>query len=678
VAAAIIAVMSALRKRTCRSAILAARLAGLARLAALTRLAALAGVASCAACAAGPESRPAPRTEVTVSAPPRLPDARERVDAALARHDGVRAARVELVAAPDDPFPAGARPAQPAASAAGKVSAAGRKVIVLHDEVWPSRVLALTTEESRIFESPLVASSLLTTCFGGALDPARVVNDLDLGAPPTIAAVEPGPSADGACVRSLLLPFATPSSVPLRLRITARLAFSGDESDAAARSAPPSSAGINEELAELRRRLGEGPEPARARPLLLLLGARLLDAARLDASGRTEHQAAARDAFERVASDRTDDAASHAAALFGLSVAEGARGERAEAMRAARSLVCPSRFPRWDGPVGLEHDHPQGYWDAWETMHFTPISTTPPATQKTQAATASTARSGTSGTGPTSWQEETRYHSPYEGCRAPSGIPNEWVTRAWQTIADHHLGDDPAAGPFRDHRAVSALRAALAAARGESAVLARLALGRVLLHQQRPAEVVRALAPLAGAPVDREVMKRAAQLVASALTFVDLDGSTEDEAWVLRPDVFDVEPNPNVAGKKLRVVVERLDDPQRLPSLGALLPLVMRWMSFELTRMSMLEPALLVQERFLARFPLHREAAVVSWEHAQTTSMLASSIRPGATGHVEAARIAAEARAQLAHYSGDTAWTQANHDDPEALRRGADLATRKP
>jgi len=173
----------------------------------------------------------------------------------------------------------------------------------------------------------------------------------------------------------------------------------------------------------------------------------------------------------------------------------------------------------------------------------------------------------------------------------------------------------------------------------------------VLVHQQRYGDAARVLERLASAD-DRELVERAAQLVATSLTFVDLEGPTESEPTIDRLDLLDTEPNPIAAERRIAFVVERASLPELVPQSESFAPLVMHWMSWELGVIGMNRPSVALAEQFLTRYPRHRDAPLVQWEQAETYAMMANYFRAGAPEAVEPRRLAAEARARLAHYVG--------------------------
>lgn len=590
----------------------------------------------------------------------------ERIEAALAHHDRARAARVELTAAPESAVPHATK------SAALAQASPGKGVITMASDELASRMLSLPDLQLRRLESSDVARQLLRTCFAAATSPELVVSLLELEvSKTTIESADERKAPHAACVRKQIAEHIEANGRNVRLRISARFF---PRSEGAAGDAPaPTAASIDEELAELGRKIPASSEPARTRDLVVLLGTRHVEAARLatEPKSRDQHLAAAKVAFDEALVRAGTDVPSRTAALHGLADTLAQLGKLDEAVRASRALVCPSRFPAATEPAALEQDHPERWWSQWENVHTTPIALTKPAQRKPVLVAPGSL-------GPRSWDEETKYRSPYDGCTPPADVPAAWVVDAWRDIASFHAEHDVQGGAFHDNRAATALRFALASATGDSAAFVALELGRVLIHQQRYAEALRVLGRLSPLSGDRELIERAAQLVATSLTYVDLEGPGESEPMVDRLDVLDMDPNPLVAEKKLQVVEGRADQPELVPQNATFTPPVLHWLAWELATLGMNHPAVAVQRKFLVRFPNHRDAPLVQWEQAETYATMALYYRTGAPEAAEPTRLAGEARARLAQYVGNTAWTEANRNDTEALRRAADLARAKP
>ena len=281
--------------------------------------------------------------------------------------------------------------------------------------------------------------------------------------------------------------------------------------------------------------------------------------------------------------------------------------------------------------------------------------------------------------GPRTWDEETKYRSPYDGC-VPLEAPPAVVADAWRRIGRFHALMDTAAGPFRLNRGVTALRLSLASASAPLRSFVSLDLARAYLRQQRFGEAARVLLPVLASPdpSDPGLTVRAAQLLASSLTYLDMEGPPESEPstgdW---PDPADAIVNPELLAQKMRIVVDRTDAPELAPAAPTTAPLVLRWLSWELMVAGHPEGARLAARKFLDRFPNHRDAPAAQWQELAALQMLPGPHKPGAPAALEATKLVEEARARLRRYVGDTPWTQANKDDPEALDRAATFAQKK-
>lgn len=553
--------------------------------------------------------------------------------------------------------------------AAGAPPAAPKKVIRIHSDPIPTRLLALAGDDVRLLESGNLARALLRRCFGNGAGPESIVSHLDVRPPQTtIDGPDSVRSPSAACVRKLLVDLFEPSWRSIRLRIVVRYVPNGDGGASDPPPIPSTESLVEEEIAELGRMLTGVAAPSRQRELLMLLGARQLEASGFTNGGDDARLAAAHGAFgEAFALAETEGA--RGAALHGMFTSLTLLGKLDDAAIAARALTCPSRHPSPTAHVALDQDHPAEFWSVWETVHSTPISLTKPAQRKVIAPKP---------VGPRTWDEETKYRSPYEGCAAPPDVPAGYVVDAWRGLAAYHAEHDPAGGPFRDNRRVTALRLAVRSARGEVGTFATLELGRALVRQQRFGEAARVLGRLASPLADRDLTERAAQLVAASLAFVDLEGPDESEPFIERADVLDTETSSVVVERKMSVVVERLERPELVPQNDTFTPLVARWLAFELGQVDVHRPAIATQQRFLTRFPNHRDAPVVQWEQARTYELMSSSLRAGTPEAVDMKRNVSEARARLTRYVGTTPWTEANRNDAEALARAVQIARAKP
>jgi Flp pilus assembly protein TadD len=487
---------------------------------------------------------------------------------------------VEITASPISELPLEKNPRRPNA-------------IVMHDDYSPEPLLHLAGGEAhRSLESDRVAAALLLDCAGSASGAAAVTTDVVLAVPRAeVMGGAPGPLA--RCVEQDLIARADMPTLRVTLRVTARFLLA-DETIAA----------VEEEIAALNDLPEDASarDPARTRARLSLLGSRHRDAAALSAARKGEHLAGARAAFEQLLALAGDDPRMRATALDGIASVLVLSGKPEDAVAPARAMVCPARFSFPSAAGALDQDHPVAYWKAWESMHPTAIGKTTPVKAPPHIAG-----------GPRMWDEETQYRSPYEACAPLDAAPGV-VADAWRRIGLFHATMDANAGPFRLNRAATALRRSLASASGPVRSFVALDLARVYLRQQRFGEAARVLLPLlASANVeDPELTVRAAQLLATSLTYLDLEGPPESAPstgdW---PDPADAIVNPAFVAEKMRVVAQRIETAELAPRDPTTLPLVLRWLSWELFVAGHLDEAARIAHTFLERFPNHRDAPVV-------------------------------------------------------------------
>jgi hypothetical protein len=542
----------------------------------------------------------------------KVPTAQERIEAAIAQGTATPLPRVEITAAPISELPLARNAPAPGA-------------IAMHDDYWPARLLERGGIEPFEWpESEPFASALLKECAPFARAGDVVVTDLRLTRPRIAAAtVRASSQVLAECIEKGLSARAGTPYLDLTVRVTARFV------------AAPSASVVSEDVAALEAALA---------------------------------------AFQRVAALGETRPGARAIALDAMASVLLLQDKPLDALAASRAVVCPSRFPFSATSPALAQDHPADYWRAWEQLHPAPVARSTPSAHPALVPG-----------GPRTWEEETTYRSPYEGCQSLDAPPSV-VSRSWRRIGAHHLARDVAAGPFRSNRAATAFRRAVASAPasasaegGEARAFASLDLARTLLTQQRYREASRVLDAVltSKSPPDAELTSRAAQLLATALTHFDLEGPPESEPSVGDwPDLLDTEVQPAAVARKMRVVLERVDDPALVPPDPATQALVLRALSWELLAVGLHATALAVARTFLERFPMHRDAPRLQWDALLASRMLGAMNRPGSAAAAEGARHEAEERARLSGYVGDTPWTRANRSDAEALAHAVWLSQR--
>jgi hypothetical protein len=480
--------------------------------------------------------------------------------------------------------------------------------------------------------------------------------------------------ARGRCiaetVRDLAIDADTPQA-PLWVAVRVRAIARTDADDA------PGAEHIRAEIAALAPiAAAEGPDRDRA---ALLLGTRQADAAFATRAAETPGPGFddARATFAALLARPGIDARvrrsarGRAAALASLTM------PYAPGLASLRAFLCPARFGDAETSPPLPQDHSSAYWSAWETLHGRPIDQDPDGAKHAPTFAGADA--------PKAWADETVYRSPYAECGGgPSApeAPDPWAAEAWYAVGRDHESHDLAGGPFALLRAETAYRAALAHAAGVWPLegFARLALGRVLYVRGRFAEATRELVQAlaanerAGGVAAPELRDRAAQLAASALTYVDFDGPRPMDPAIERPDVIDTEPDPRVAIAKIAVALERVQSAAIVPQDRAFTADIVFWLAYELRMLDASGRAAAdAYALFLKRWPLHRDAPLAQAEQARVYELASLQWRSTSPEHAAFTERAKEARAKLAAYGEGSAWAAAHKDDPEALTRAERL-----
>ncbi|AKT43218.1 tetratricopeptide repeat protein [Chondromyces crocatus] len=361
-----------------------------------------------------------------------------------------------------------------------------------------------------------------------------------------------------------------------------------------------------------------------------------------------------------------------------------------EAQQVWRSLVCHNKFPyptapdprdpRRDTVAPLPQDHDADYWTGWEARHPTPIGAVKPAPQGQRRPT------GTPGEEPETPQieDEVVYKNLYsDSCqpiaqKVPLGDEPRYVPEVWWQIGDYHFDEiDAAGGPFNFNRAEAAYRQSVKYKKPPVHGVARYKLAWTYFKQQRYETSVRSFIELLRYNDEQEKLSgdpgadfraEAYTYIASALTYTDFVGPGATEPFVPRNDVLDLESDPGVAEQKLRIAIQRVQDPSLVPQKEKWSVAIYRALMQEFKELAQFRNMMEVGELILAKWPLDRDAPVVQNQIADVYEMLAAQSREGTAERAQNAAKALDARTKLAQYVGKTGWTEANKDDPEALQ----------
>jgi tetratricopeptide repeat protein len=369
--------------------------------------------------------------------------------------------------------------------------------------------------------------------------------------------------------------------------------------------------------------------------------------------------------------------------------------ERApEAQQVWRSLVCHNKYPY---PVPTDpadpdkdvitrkpQDHDEKYWEAWSRMHPQPIG--PKARRAAAPARGKATRAGEAE--PMNAGEELSYVPIYtDECepvpqRPEPGREPRYLAEVWWLIGDHHFEQlDTKGGPYNYNRAVSAYRLAMKSVqdRAKNVVygVAMYKLAWTYFKQQRYETAVKQFVELLHYTDEREAAtgdpgadfrKEAYDYIAASLTYVDFAGPGEDEPYIARVDVLDNEPNPAVAEQKMRIALDRAQDPKLIPQDKKWTIEIYRALAREYREVNQLANATATLELVLQKYPMHRDAPVIQNEIANLYDERARFSKEGSPERDLYAAKALDARTKLAQYVGNTPWVDANRDDPEAIQ----------
>ncbi len=358
-------------------------------------------------------------------------------------------------------------------------------------------------------------------------------------------------------------------------------------------------------------------------------------------------------------------------------------GRMDEAQQVWRSLVCHNRYayptpvdpkdPEKDTVLPMPQDHDEAFWRAWRNRYFDPRSIS-------------------------RRNPETVYVDPYPSDCAPIPQPNvaqgeepKYVAEIWWQIGNWEFDlldfgsgvtkEDPGS-VWGYNRAASAYSASMRFKRPPLYGVALYKYSWTLFKQQRyeatTKEFVRLLnytdeqEKLTGDP-GADFRSEAYTYIAGSLTNVDFKGPEEWEPYIQRPDILDVEPNPDRAEQKLHVAIERVQDPTLVPQDKPWTIQIYKALALEYRSLNQFKNAVEVYAMMLKRWPMDPTAPETQNAIAETYDQLNMQQRPGTPEHDAIAQKALEARTALANYIGETPWTQANKDNPTAIQNAERL-----
>lgn len=374
-----------------------------------------------------------------------------------------------------------------------------------------------------------------------------------------------------------------------------------------------------------------------------------------------------------------------------------------EAQQVWRSLVCHNKYrypidvdPKdsdRDSVARISQDHDRDYWTGWEARHPTPLGGGGLVGRGVKSHKTAIALPGRAGakepTTTTSLDDEVAFRNPFtDECRA---IPQKTATNAepryiaevWWLIGDYYFNEvDPAGGPFNYNRAEAAYQQSIKFKKPPVHGVSMYKLAWTYFKQQRYETSVRQFIELLRYTDQQEKLTgdsgadfraEAYTYIAGSLTYLDFGGPGAEEPYVPRNDVLDVETDSHVAEQKMRIAIDRVQDPKLIPQTEKWTVDIYKALAQEFKELNQFHNTVEVDELILKKWPMHRDAPVIQNEIADIYDKLTAQSREGTAERALNGTKALDARTKLSAYVGTGAWVDANKNDPEALQAAEKL-----
>ena len=354
-----------------------------------------------------------------------------------------------------------------------------------------------------------------------------------------------------------------------------------------------------------------------------------------------------------------------------------------EAQQVWRSLVCHNHYPYpvatdpkdpdVDTVGALPQDHDQDYWKAWRSKYPRPESLKK---------------------GPLA---DTTFNDPYpQDCAlipqptTLTGQEPKYAAEVWWRTGDWEFDQLDLGGGVVEYepsavwdynRAASAYTHAM---QYKKTVVFGVALYKdawTLYKQQRYEAAVRQFVYLLNYTDEQQKLtgnpgadfrSEAYTYIAGSLDNFDFVGPGADEPYIPRADILETAKSPAEAEQKLRVAIDRVQDPHLIPQDKPWTSEVYKALALEFRAINQYKNALTVYQMTLDKWPMDPSAPESQNAIAEVYDLLVRSTKVGPE-RSDYERKVLEARTALAKYIGDTPWVDANKDNPAALQRAEEL-----
>jgi hypothetical protein len=354
-----------------------------------------------------------------------------------------------------------------------------------------------------------------------------------------------------------------------------------------------------------------------------------------------------------------------------------------EALQVWRSLVCHNKYkyptppdpknPDADTVGSMPQDHDTAYWSAWRNKYPRPDSIKK---------------------GP---RDDVTFDDPYPNSCEMVAQPNilagqepKYIAEVWWRIGDWEFDQLDTKGGVVDfepyavwdyNRGASAYTHSMQFKKPPLFGVALYKFAWTLFKQQRYEAAAHEFVHLLNYTDEQEKLTGdpGADFRAEAFTYIagsldnyDFVGPQADEPYIARPDILETAKTPAEAEQKLRIAIERVQDPRLIPQDKPWTIEIYKALALEFRTINQYQNALTVYQTMLTKWPMDPSAPDVQASIAEVYELLVQQTKVGDERHAYEAKVL-EARTALAKYIGDTPWVDANKDNPQALQRAEEL-----
>ncbi len=354
-----------------------------------------------------------------------------------------------------------------------------------------------------------------------------------------------------------------------------------------------------------------------------------------------------------------------------------------EAQQVWRSLVCHNhyKYPVPSDPKvadvdqiePMPQDHDDAFWKAWRSRYPTPQSL----------------KKGPKG--------DAIYDDPYPADCAIVPQPNvlageapKYVAEVWWRMGDWEFDQLDLRGGVVDYepsavwdynRAASAYTHSMQFKKPPIYGVALYKYAWTLFKQQRYESAVREFVHLLNYTDEQEKLtgdpgadfrQEAFTYIAGSLDNFDFVGPGPEEPYISRPDILDTARSPAEAETKLRIAIDRVQDPRLVPQDKPWTIEIYKALALEYRAINQYKNALAMYDLMLDKWPMDPSAPDNQNAIAEVYDLLARQTKAGPERSDFEAKVL-ESRTSLSKYIGDAPWVDANKDNPVALQRAEEL-----